>query len=50
LRVQRASLEEPERGQLEPDSAVAWLRTLGESWLAADVPDAKADRSSGTCA
>ena len=39
----KESLERTTSTGITADRAVAWLRTLSESWTRADVPEAKAD-------
>jgi hypothetical protein len=43
LRVDRATVDATPRGDLLAKRAVEWLRVLADTWVNADVPEARAD-------
>jgi hypothetical protein len=43
LRESKESLEVTASGSVSAEVALAWLRSLSETWTDADVPEAKAD-------
>ena len=43
LRAGRAAIEDMAQEGVQSERAVEWLRALAETWVAADVPEAKAE-------